>query len=588
MIVNCINSIKGRRVISVKMALFVFFLFWCQNSYALSPPSLDAKAGFDGLYKKGSGSPFDIVLENQNGEAVSGLLRISGGAMGYSMPVQIMPYSQWREWIFVSPEIGNNVLVQFIGEHDVTLRKEIPVIPSVREEEFGVYITKETGRLHSIGAGLSGKDRVFELTPHNLWNMREGYEQADFVLLDAGAAEFMTTAQLEALKQYVLSGGVLYITGRPYPDLYKKEFFRKVLPVVIDGMTTLTPGFLHPGSPSVHIISLKARGGNIVFHTIKNIPLWAEGKKGLGRVIVLSFDPADRSFRTVMAQLNNFMGDRKKTHSEFRIPDESWDKEIRGLYLKLVTWNAGYVLCLLPLGFMGKRGYNKLFWVSLVLIFTTTSLASLGIFNGKNRLRGVTILNVYPEEKNAYIQSGLNILSTGNDKVKAALRGNYFYPAGSDNLTGRHEIMIFPGGINQFSTNMGMLDHGQFIWERFEELENILELNLEVQTDRIKGTMANSSKYTLKNPFLWMNGRFFPLPSMSGGQHISIEINFVDDKFQNVLEEYQWIAELNQYNEKRGVFQDLKIIGEWEKPVLKFDDSNLIIQKEKNILIYNM
>jgi hypothetical protein len=428
---------------------------------------------------------------------------------------------------------------------------------------------------------------VTEVTPRELWNIWAGYEQADYVLLDADVVEFMTLSQMKALKRYVLSGGVLYITGKLYSGLYNQGFFKELLPVRINGLVKVRDGGFYPGSPPLSILSLKANERRSYLHEIENVAIMAEGKKGDGSVILLSFDPSDEAFHPLLAEHAIFpeRNDRKTASVPF--PGADWSEEIRGLYMDHVKWNAGYLLCFIPLGFAGKKGLRKILWLFVGLLFIASSLASTGILNNKHRIKGMTVLRAYHKEKDVFVRTELSLLSTNNTSMSTEFKESYMYPVANDGLSGKHELTFHEKGKNELTSHLDMLSYEMIQWNRFEELDDILSVSLIIHNGRIKGDIKNLSKHTLNNLFIGMNGNFHPLPSINGGELINVAINIRKDSLEHDTN-YKWMNDLLNENAERDVFHNIVVVGFWEKPILKLDSSNLITIEDNTVLIYSM
>jgi len=570
------------------MTLFVLLLLLCSQARASSPVYIAAEPAFDGMYSKGKGLPVRIILENRKGDIVKGTVHIAGGTMKYSIPVILMPYSMQKKWIVFHPQTGNNMHLNFASEKDLTLQQEVHLIPYIGKKDVVVYISKEKGNIHSLSPDFIGKSRVTEVTPQGLWNIWNGYEQADYVLLDADAVEFMMLSQLNALKRYVLSGGVLYISGKSYTGVYNHDFFKELLPVKINGLVNVRGDFFYPSSPPLKILSLKATDRLSYLHKIEDSAITAGGKKGDGRVILLSFDPADKAFHPFLAEHDIFSERHDRITASPPFPGADWSEEIRGFYMDYVKWNAAYLLCFIPLGFVGKKGMRKILLLFVVLLFITSLLSSTGILNGRNQLKGMTVLRAYHNEKDVFIRSELSLLSTKNTSISAEFKGGYLYPLANDRFSGNHEIIFHEKDNKKLTAHLGMLGYEKIKWNRFEELDDILNVSLIIHNGRINGDIKNLSKHALNSLLIGMNGNFSPLPPIKGGELINVAINIGEDALEHNTEKYKWMNDLVNLGAEMEVFQKLVIVGVWEKPVLKLDSRNLITSENNTVLIYSM
>ena len=106
-----------------------------------------------------------------------------------------------RKWIFVYPKAGSSLMLNFSSEEGFVFQTEVRTLPLISRMGIAVYISRDRGKLRSFGSVLYKGNLFIEVTPRNLWNIWKGYDQTDFVLLDADAVELMTPSQLKALKR---------------------------------------------------------------------------------------------------------------------------------------------------------------------------------------------------------------------------------------------------------------------------------------------------------------------------------------------------------------------------------------------------
>ena len=152
-------------------------------------------------------------------------------------------------------------------------------------------------------------------------------------------------------------------------------------------------------------------------------------------------------------------------------------------------------------------------------------MASLGVLNGENRLKGTNVINISHEE-DAFLQSGLSVMSARGGNVTAEFHGGFLNPVPVDGSPSIDEISLSEKGTKKISAGLQLLNYKNILWERFEKHEAVLEVNLEVHPDKVKGYIKNLSAYSLKDPYVLIKGRFFPLPPLKGGHQISVEIMF--------------------------------------------------------------
>ncbi|MFQ5456487.1 MAG: hypothetical protein ACE5EA_09860, partial [Nitrospirota bacterium] len=321
----------------------------------------------------------------------------------------------------------------------------------------------------------------------------------------------------------------------------------------------------------------------------------SERKLGVGDIILLSFDPADRTFHPwikkgnslgmAYTEIEKYRG-RKKRITHF--PEKIWSKEIHNIFLNMVRWNICYLILFIPIGLLGIKGHRRTFWLTTVIWVLIGSLSATGSLNGKNLLRGVTVLNIYQGEKEAFLQSRVDLLSTQN-RIDTSIKVDDFYLYPLEGINGNYEIKLLGrDSIQNFMVYSGMLEHRTFALERFETFDNILNFELKVYNDNIiRGRLQNLSQHRLINPFIWINGRSFPMPSIESGEKISVQIENKEGNPIPYQATSRWLKEyLNHNRIKNGHSLDIKIVGYWERPFLEGIGSDISIEEETTIIIY--
>jgi hypothetical protein len=288
-----------------------------------------------------------------------------------------------------------------------------------------------------------------------------------------------------------------------------------------------------------------------------------------------------------MVQHSNLLAGHGGKNKLTFIPESVWTKEIRALFLNIVKWNAGYLLLLSLTVFTVKKGARKTLWSLTGILFLISSLASIGTLNGKNRLKGTHVINISNGE-DAFLQSGLSIISARGGHVSTELQGGFLDPVTIYGKPAAKKITLTEKGAKKITANMEFLNYNNFLWERFEKPETVLEVNLKVYPDKVKGYISNLSKYELTDPFVMIRGRFFPLPPIAGGKQIPVEIIFGKDDSMLYPEGLQWIRSYIRSNKVSGDLQSLKVLGLWEKPILTLKEDSLSMQEEKTVLLFHM
>lgn len=584
---NIIHLFKIRSALLFTAALLILAPFCCNEALAISASHISAIAAYDGTYKKETGLPMKIVIEEHEGKHIEGEIEITGGLIKYSAAVNLEPYSIYEKWIITYPSGTSNLMMQFTTKDGFSFNKEIQTSQFISKKMLTLHITKEKGRMPYSTSGLNNEEVFIEVTPGELWDIWKGYEAADHVLLDADAVEAMTVNQLRALKRYLHFGGSLYIGGSIYPEIYGQDFFLDILSININGIKTLAQDSLYPGSPYAEVLSLEATNRRALFKRTDGFTISAEERKGIGRVSILSFDPADKAFQPFLSLIGGLWQSYDWQKRALLIPADTSNEKRGRLFISIVKWETGYLISLALIGFLWKKRYGRFLWPVLFILVAAASLASLGMMNSKNRLYGTSVINISPDEEDAFIQSKLRITPVRYKELNAEFQEGYIYPVTTNAAADKIKISD-TGHSNIITAGLMMMEQKDFIWERFKKIERFLEADLEVYKDEVNGEIKNISAYSLIDPYIYMNGRFFLLPSIEAGDKISVNIKYEETDYLPYPEGRQWISKYIQANEEGGASQGIKIVGLYEMPLLKATESGLFVEKEDVFLLYHM
>jgi hypothetical protein len=147
---------------------------------------------------------------------------------------------------------------------------------------------------------------VAVLRPERTPDRWHGLDMADMVVLSGVSERDFTPEQLRALRDYVVAGGTLIVTGGINWNRLTTPFFAELLPVTVSGSRTVSriPALSAAvGRPltdgSAFVVSTgTAKAGADVTISLDGTPIMAGWSRGSGRVGYLAFDPALPPFRT--------------------------------------------------------------------------------------------------------------------------------------------------------------------------------------------------------------------------------------------------------------------------------------------------
>jgi hypothetical protein len=134
----------------------------------------------------------------------------------------------------------------------------------------------------------------------------QGLAAADMVLLDDVSERELSPDQQRAIRDYVVAGGTLVVTGGVNARNLATPYWSDLLPVRVTGLRNVTsvplPANLgHRSSPTGNtfvIAAATAKPDADVRSGTADAPVIAVGRKGAGKVVFVAFDPGSPPFKT--------------------------------------------------------------------------------------------------------------------------------------------------------------------------------------------------------------------------------------------------------------------------------------------------
>lgn len=287
--------------------LFVWLLSLLVPSVAQDGPlTLDARAGFDGLYEVMSPVPVVVTARN-DGAPVEGEVRVfvpAGGATAplvYSAPVSLPTGSDKRIPLVVHlPTFGDRLTVQFISDGQVVAETVADPLRGVnRDELFYGVVSSDPGGLAFLET-IPGDRRdasVAFLALDDLPEVSAAWNGLDVLVLDDVDTSRLTAGQLSALRAWLESGGQLVVAGGPGGPRTASGV-ADLLPVAVTGVSSVDelPGLaefaaLPPDGSGPYAVTTAEPIRGEVLIAQDGLPLLARAPLGRGAVTFLALDP---------------------------------------------------------------------------------------------------------------------------------------------------------------------------------------------------------------------------------------------------------------------------------------------------------
>lgn len=267
--------------------------------------TLTARAGFDGLYEDSAAIPV-VVSARNDGPPIDGEFRVlvggsSGDPLVYSAPISLPTGSDKRVTLIAyAPSFSDALTVQLVSGDQVIAETQTNRLNRVGADElfYGV-VTPEPGGLAFLETipGDRADAAVAFLTLDDLPEVSPAWNALDVLVLDDTDTGRLTTAQSNALRAWVESGGQLVVTGGPGGPTTAAGV-ADLLPVTIIGtesvadLPALSEFAGEPlDAPGPYVVT---RGELIAGEALieqDGLPLLARRSLGRGAVFFLALDP---------------------------------------------------------------------------------------------------------------------------------------------------------------------------------------------------------------------------------------------------------------------------------------------------------
>ncbi len=573
-------------------------------------PTLLVDIGFDSTYRSDHWTPVHIVLSNHTAD-FRGTLSLNA----YTGPPRSTIISIVSPWSFEEPVVlPRGALQQTTVYMPMYLTTFSPrgIVATLRDKHGKVIVTQAALNPYEVRPGnlfigiLSDPGASFDSLSHvSLPNQTNSLtfssldastfptiatvlKNFDVIILDDFPSSTLSPNQLSALQTWVNQGGVLIEVGGPAWQRTLSTLPPELLPVIVNGTTTLPAGthLLPVGSSAI-----QTPGGKLLADTLSGslvastatlrlqqnsffdsetvlasgtTPLIVQARQGQGVICYLAFDPArpplaDWPGTNALwgALLLHALGDKflisNAAPTYYSGPGEILTREgvlsMVAPEMLLGPWIIAavlfsYLMILGPIRLLIVRRLKRpqLSWVIIVSSIVIFSLLSYGLaFYQKGaslKDNSISIIQINQGGSSAHITtySGIFVPSHGDFNLDfpgeslAQPIANEFVPhirtaILADDLPA--SIVSGPNGTNLKLMNIGPWTFHLVISEQDRHLHGGLVAQLSLQNNRLVGTITNTLSTSLSDVYVLIAHSFVRIGSLASGetQHINLSLN---------------------------------------------------------------
>ena len=373
-----------------------------------SGPTVEAQAGFDGLYETSLAVPIVVTARNE-GQPFDGEVRIispgtgGAGALVYSAPITLPGGADKRVplVVYMAPFSGR-LTAQLVADGRVVAEVETNRLTSLGRDDllYGVVSPEPGGMafLETIQGSRSDAAVAF-VTLDDLPEVSSAWDALDILVLDDIDTSRLTSGQLAALRAWVENGGQLVVSGGPGGPKTAAGV-AELLPVTVTGVESLTNlsalgdfGGAPLSSEGPFVVTTASLIAGETMIEQDGVPILARRDIGRGSVFFLALDPK-------AAPLAGWSGSEALWSAIIantpELPPWGWGIQdtyaasqavsyIPGLSLpsawQLILFLFAYVLLIGPINYIILRRINRreLAWLTipaLVLLFSAITFAT--------------------------------------------------------------------------------------------------------------------------------------------------------------------------------------------------------------------
>jgi hypothetical protein len=531
-------------------------------------PTMEARILLGGHVRVGSWMAISVHLTN-DGPAVTGELRLAGGSQGqtrFGTAVDLPTQSDKTYVVYAQPPAFGSQLEVVLTDGDRTIVSAKPKFTSHDGTQLIVAVVAEhpegiIGSLHLLPNQTQIAPLIVSLTPEDLPDRVEAWDSLDRVVWQDIDSERLSPAQLGALRGWVAGGGRLVIAGGTAGPKALSAFPDVLLPyrpvATLDVPAANLSGLLGPlPATATQLPALSgALAGGRALATVGDRVVAAERPYGSGMVTLLGFDPSatwiartdtsDALWRRLLpARLSGGLhvsDDSMLVNAVSQFPSLALPP-IGGLIALL----GAYILLIGPINYLVLRRLDKREW-AWVTMPALIAIFAVGAYGFGAALRGseiivneIAIVRGAPGATDGAAQVYLGVFSPsrgtfqiqvpGGALLSPPITGDAF---GGSGTGGQLDILQGdPARVRDLAVGFGSL---RTIRAETPVAVPLIETDLRLEGDHLKGTVKNASAARLESPAVVLGGTVAILKDLEPGAIATVDVALQANTFGQPL-----------------------------------------------------
>jgi hypothetical protein len=552
--------LAGRRAVRVLAILALAFTALGPlpaPAAAADGPTMEAHILLGGHARLGSWVAISVRLKN-DGPAVSGELRLTGGSQGqtrFGKAVELPTQSDQVHVLYAQPPaFGSELAVSLIdGQTTIASAKASFTMHDAGQLVVAViaeHPERLVGNLDLLPNQNQVAPAVATLTPDDLPERVEAWRSIDRIVWQDVDSERLSTAQRDALRGWVASGGRLVIAGGTAGPKTISAFPDAILPyrpvVTTDAPAASLAGLLGEIPPTATTLpalsgaliegrSLASVGGQVVA---------AERAYGAGSVALIGFDPTvdwiaktdtsgDLWRRLLPARSSGgltFSDDSMLVNAVAQLPTLSLPP-ISGLLALLVA----YILLIGPVNYLLLKRLDRREWAwitmpILIVVFAAGAYAYGAVLRGSDVIvNEIAIVRGAPGATEGSAQAYLGVFSPsrsvyqvsvpGGALLSTSISGDMFGGIGA--ATVLDVLQGDPARVRDLAVGFGSL---RTIRAETAVEVPLIQADLRLEDGHLRGTVTNASTQRLERPAVVLGQTVAVLGDLEPGAEAKVDV----------------------------------------------------------------
>jgi hypothetical protein len=568
-------------IFSITLSLLVFAGHLAMAQSPTPVPSLqiqlNATAAFQGQFKYGEWLPVWVEITN-SGPDVQAEIRIpvSGGSgtMVFTAPVELPAGAHKKLLVYILPNnFTRQLSIELASGDQMLASQRVDVHPNPNVNYLVGLAAPERGALAQIAsikpAGLERTKVLVDFDIAELPDQSEGLRSFDLLVINNLDTSKLTPEQAQALESWVAQGGRLLVGGGAGAQITTAGLSTGLFPAEIQATTEIeaVPGLVdYVGDdkpvrvPGPFLAAqIQSKTGRVIIKQ-DQIPLLTEWSVGTGFVDFSALDPAAAPFDawngtiafwqnllapsavypdwlpTDISSRQQFASNMPYALSNLpmlELPSASWLALMLGVYILMVG----------PVNYLVLRQMKRLqlAWItipSITIFFSIVSfLLGYALHGTDIFVNKIAVIQV-ASGGSAHIDSYIGVFSPAQTAYEVEIReaglisplSPFYDPWNSagnpgNTLTGHSMIIVQgnPAYVRGLSIDQWSMQ--SFMSEGIITSFGTFDARLQVNNDRLVGTIRNSTAYNLKDCYVILGSKFAKLGDLAPGTEAQVELD---------------------------------------------------------------